>query len=228
MPYVVVKSRRLLVGGPSLSPSRSSTSLHRTKPATSFRRRACTLLVSTIGAVLGALVLAPAAGAEAPAGRPEVAEFEVEFLTGMIDHHQMALHMSELCLDKGVHAEVLALCGRISGSQAAEIQEMQSWLVDWYGTEHEPMMDDPAHHAQMMELEDLAGADFEIAFLQMMSEHHAMAVEEGRTCLRRAGHSELRGLCRDIVATQLREIAQMESWLCRWYRDCRFTHLRTA
>ena len=205
-----------------------STPLPRRTPATSRRRRSSTLIVATIGAALAAILLAPAAGAEAPAGQPEVAEFEVEFLTGMIDHHQMALHMSELCLDKAVHAELLALCSRISGAQATEIEEMQGWLVDWYGTEHEPMMDDPAHHAQMMELEDLSGTGFEIAFLQMMSEHHAMAVEEGVACLSRAGHSELRGLCRAIVATQLREIAQMERWLCRWYGDCRFTYLRAA
>ncbi len=71
-------------------------------------------------------------------------------------------------------------------------------------------------------------SEFEIAFLTMMSEHHAMAVTEGRDCLRRAEHSELRSLCGDIVSTQLREIAQMESWLCLWYGDCRFTFLRAA
>ncbi len=56
-------------------------------------------------------------------------------------------------------------------------------------------------------------SEFEIAFLTMMSEHHAMAVAEGRDCLRAAEHRELRSLCRNIVSTQLREIAQLESWL---------------
>lgn len=184
-------------------------------------------IASILAVVLSAGLFAPAAGAEAPAGDPEVAAFEVEFLTGMIDHHQMALHMSDLCLQKAEHAELLDLCRTIQASQAAEIDEMQGWLVDWYGIEHAPMMDDPAHHAQMIELEGLSGADFEIAFLTMMSEHHAMAVEDGRTCLRMAGHRELRALCRDIVATQLREIARMESWLCSWYGDCRFAYLRS-
>jgi len=101
-------------------------------------------------------------------------------------------------------------------------------LAGDYGIEHEPMMDDPVHHEQMMELGTLSGAEFEIAFLTMMSEHHAMAVDEGRDCLRAAEHRELRSLCGNIVSTQLREIAQMESWLCRWYGDCRFTFLRAA
>lgn len=171
-----------------MSSFRASTPLHLPTSPTSLRRGPCKLALSTIGAVLAALLVAPAAGAHAPAAQPEVAEFEVEFLTGMIDHHQMALHMSDLCLDKAVHAEVL----------------------------------------KMMELENLSGAGFEIAFLQMMSEHQAMPVEDGSECLRRAGHSELRSLCGDIVATQLREIAQMEAWLCRWYGDCRFTYLRSS
>jgi uncharacterized protein (DUF305 family) len=185
-------------------------------------------ILSTIAAVLSAVLLAPAAGAAAPASDPEAASFEVEFLTGMIDHHQMALHMSELCLQKAERAEVLDLCGTIQSTQGAEIAEMQGWLVDWYGIQHEPMMDDPAHHAQMMELEGLSGADFEMAFLNMMSEHHAMAVEDGRACLGGAGHRELRALCRDIVVTQLREIARMESWRCRWYGDCAFAYLRSS
>lgn len=173
-------------------------------------------------------LVAPAASADAPAARPAAAQFEVEFLEMMIDHHQMALHMSDLCLERAVSEDLVALCGRIAGSQAAEIEQMQGWLLDWYGITHEPMMDDPVHHEQMMELEMLSGEEFEIAFLQMMSEHHSMAVEDGTECLRRAEHRELLGLCGEIVVTQLQEIAQMESWLCRWYGDCRFTYLRRA
>lgn len=191
-------------------------------------RRSLHMIVAGLiaGAAIG--LVAPAANADVPAASPAAAQFEVEFLEMMIDHHQMALHMSNLCLERAVSDDLVALCGQITGSQAAEIEQMQSWLLDWYGIEHEPMMDDPAHHEQMMELEMLSGEEFEIAFLQMMSEHHAMAVEEGTECLRRAEHRELRSLCGQIVVTQLREIAQMEGWLCRWYGDCRFTYLRRA
>ena len=177
---------------------------------------------------MGVLLLAPPASADSPASDPDAAAFEVEFLEMMIDHHQMAVHMSMTCLDKAVHSELRRLCERIMESQAEEISLMQEWLLDWYGIEHEPQMDDPVHHEQMMELEELSGSEFEIAFLQMMSEHHAMAVEDGRECLSSAEHRELLRLCRSIVLTQLREIRQMEMWLCRWYGDCRFAFLRSA
>lgn len=192
------------------------------------RRRSPLMLVSALIAGSAIFLVAPGASAAAPASSPAAAEFEVEFLEMMMDHHQMALHMADLCLEKAVNEDLVALCGTIAESQAEEIERMQGWLLDWYGIEREPMMDDPAHQERMMELEMLSGEEFEMAFLQMMSEHHAMAVGEATECLRRAEHRELRGLCRQIVVTQLREIAQMERWLCRWYGDCRFTSLRRA
>lgn len=204
------------------------------RPTTRHTRRTCCrrglgrLIAVTSLALVTALVVATPASANAPAASPRAAEFEVQFLEDMIDHHQMALHMGELCLEKAVHDELGGLCETIIASQAAEIEAMQGWLSGWYGIDHEPMMNDPAHHQQMEELGRLSGAQFEIAFLQMMSEHHAMAVGEGLQCLRSAEHSELRGLCGEIVVTQLAEIAQMERWLCRWYGDCRFTYLRSA
>lgn len=56
----------------------------------------------------------------------------------------------------------------------------------------------------------------------MMVEHHAMAVVEGMECLRQASHHELRALCANIVSSQIREIVQMQVWLCLWYGECDF------
>lgn len=73
----------------------------------------------------------------------------------------------------------------------------------------------------MPHLSRLSGADFEIAFMDMMIRHHAAAVREGEMCQARAYHAQLIDLCRNIVSTQSAEIAQMETWLCQWYRRCR-------
>lgn len=172
--------------------------------------------------VLLGLLLPTPASADAPAANDETAAFEVQFLTMMIDHHQMALHMSELCLERAVHDELVGLCEQIASSQSAEIETMQGWLAEWYGIDHEPSMDDPAHHGQMEHLATLSGEEFEQAFLEMMIEHHAMAVVEALECLGDAGHRELRGLCAGIVGSQLREIVRMQVWLCRWYGHCDF------
>ncbi len=41
---------------------------------------------------------------------PPAAQFEVEFLEMTIDHNGMALHISDMCLEKAVHPEFAALC----------------------------------------------------------------------------------------------------------------------
>ncbi len=69
-------------------------------------------------------------------------------------------------------------------------------------------------------LASLSGAEFEIAFMEMMIEHHEAAIREAEECLRRAYHRQLRRLCENIIETQSAEIEQMQTWLCQWYGIC--------
>lgn len=191
-------------------------------PTSSSRSHRRLMAIPAVLVAFVALFLPSPAAADAPAQDPDAAAFEVDFLKMMIDHHQMAVHMSELCLDRAVHDDLLALCEEIIASQAAEIEQMQGWLADWYGIEYEPSMDDPAHRQEIEHLQMLTGEEFEVAFLEMMVEHHAMAVAEAAECLREASHRELRRLCAGIISAQVREIVRMQVWLCRWYGDCDF------
>lgn len=158
--------------------------------------------------------------ASAPAPEPSVAKYEVDFLKGMIDHHAMAVAMGEMCLEKDlIHTELEQTCASIVQVQSAEIVEMQGWLQSWYGIEYEPEMK-PGSMKQMEKLASLDGAEFEIAFMEMMIKHHSKAVKEGQHCIDRAYHEELIEACEDIVTSQTAEIELMESWLCQWYGLC--------
>jgi uncharacterized protein (DUF305 family) len=150
-----------------------------------------------------------------PASSTRVGNFEVRFMTMMIDHHAMAVEMSRMCLDKATRSELRGLCGRMMSAQAAEIETMRSWLQAWYGLDHAPR---PMDGGEMAKLAVLEGEAFEIAFMKTMSRHHRTAVIEGQKCTERAEHAMLRALCEEMVATQKREIQQMETWLCLWYR----------
>ncbi len=148
-----------------------------------------------------------------PAARP----FDVRFLEGMIDHHAMAVHMSELLHAQAVHPELRALGDSIAVHQAAEIVLMQGWLQQWYGRTHKPstMM------ASMQMLEKLKGEPFEQEYLRMMIRHHASAVRQAKDCARRGKHTELHDLCHRIEQSQQLEIVTMKDWLCRWYQRCK-------
>lgn len=168
--------------------------------------------------VFGAAV-APVA-ADDPAPNPGTANYEIKFMQDMIDHHHMAIMMAEMCLEKAVHPELEAMCQDIIATQSAEIQQMQTWLADWYGIQYEPQMH-PGHMQMMERMAMMTPEEFEMHFMETMIRHHRQAVREAETCVRRAYHDELQSLCENIIVTQTAEIQQMEAWLCEWYGICR-------
>ena len=56
-------------------------------------------------------------------------EFDREFLTRMIAHHEGAIEMAETELADGVNAQAKQMAADITESQAAEIEEMKSLLA---------------------------------------------------------------------------------------------------
>lgn len=172
-------------------------------------------------AVIALAAFSAPVSAEEPAPRRAEANFEVRFLEGMIDHHAMAVEVSEICVEKDVRAELEARCAQIIASQSQQIEMMQGWLADWYGIEYEPEM--TMGDVRMMErMEAMTTAEFEVAYMEMMIRHHRTAIREAERCLDRAYHSELLTLCGGIIEEQAAEMELFSGWLCDWYDVCRF------
>lgn len=195
-------------------------------PRTILRQALASIAALTL-TLVGLLALGSPAQADAPAPDRQTARYEVRFMTTMIDHHAMAIEMSQICLDKAVHPELENMCSQIIAAQQSEIETMQGWLAAWYGVEHEPTMS-TGDVRSMKKLERLEGADFEIAFMKSMSRHHWKAVAEAEKCVETAYHDELVSMCEDIIAAQLAEIDQMQNWLCQWYDRCEGRPSKTA
>jgi uncharacterized protein (DUF305 family) len=60
-------------------------------------------------------------------------DFDRMFLQMMIPHHEGAIDMAQLALEQAEHSEIKTLAQDIVTTQRAEIQEMQTYLRDWYG-----------------------------------------------------------------------------------------------
>lgn len=157
-----------------------------------------------------------------PAAAPSGKQFETRFLKNMIDHHAMAVHMAQACSTRAEHGELRQLCEEMKTMQQQEIAQMQTWLQSWYGVSHHPHMK-KGEMVQMERLEDLNGRAFEIAFMDMMTQHHRQAIREAEQCVRRAKHGELKDLCQHMHKMQQSEIAKMKDWLCQWYQKCSST-----
>lgn len=190
------------------------------KPQDSVRRGTLLVLALMLIAVALAGFTTPAR-AEAPAPPTSTARFETRFMMDMIDHHAMAVHMAEMCLEKAIHEELEATCAEIIATQSAEIEMMQTWLADWYGISYEPEMT-PGMMNQMEKMAAMSSEEFEIHFMEEMIRHHQGAIREAEQCLKHAYHVELLGLCENIIETQRAEIEQMAAWLCEWYDICRY------
>ena len=60
-------------------------------------------------------------------------EFDKAFLQEMIAHHQGAVAMAQLAVQRAKHAEIQRMAREIIASQTKEISTMRGWLQSWYG-----------------------------------------------------------------------------------------------
>lgn len=76
----------------------------------------------------------PAQGDEAEQEQPgagDHSEADVEFLTGMIPHHQQAVTMSEMAPENAENPQVREMADKILAAQGPEIETMSGWLTEW-------------------------------------------------------------------------------------------------
>lgn len=65
-------------------------------------------------------------------GKLEGAVFEIRLMDIMIKHNRQVIRVSDKCLERAYHPELLKLCRNIAATQTMQIEKMQSWLCDWY------------------------------------------------------------------------------------------------
>ena len=186
----------------------------------------------TGGLIAGVVVLAgcsdssddTAAGSDASTSASASAEFndaDVEFVQGMIPHHEGALEMAQLAEGRAQDPRVLDLASRIEAAQDPEIETMTGWLEDWGQSESDDMggMDhgsgdmDMGMDMDMSGLEAASGAEFDRMFLEMMTEHHQGAVDMAKTEIADGQNVDAVALAEEISSSQTAEIVEMQTLL---------------
>lgn len=158
---------------------------------------------------------------------------DVHFMTHMIGHHAQAVDMSRLAPTHGANPAVRRLAERIINAQQDEIATMQQWLRDrkqpvpearasatmrmtTNGVEHEMKMPGMLTDAQMKQLGEARGPDFDRLFLTFMIQHHrgAVAMVEELFGTDGAGQDEtVFRFATDVNVDQVTEIARMQQML---------------
>lgn len=142
------------------------------------------------------------------------------FAMDMIAHHQQAIDMADMLLDKqGVDDRVTALAREIKAAQDPEIEAMKGWLEDLGIMTDDSGMEGMDHSGGMMSDEDMAaldgatGADASTLFLTQMTEHHRGAIAMAQQELDNGESADALALAQKIIDTQTAEIATMQSIL---------------
>ncbi len=149
------------------------------------------------------------------------------FIEQMIPHHEGAIAMSRIALDRSTRPEIRQLAEAIIDSQSREITQMRSWYLAWYGREVPTgnpslggmMMGGGMHGGADQDVASLrAAADFDREFLAEMIPHHQMAVMMARMLEAGTTRSEMTDFAASIISDQSREIEQMQEWYAAWYK----------
>jgi uncharacterized protein (DUF305 family) len=204
---------------------------------------AASLLLAAALTVAGASP-APAQAAAPPAENSGIAKAhadslrypytagDVQFMSHMIGHHAQALVMAGWAPSHGANPEVLRLADRIINAQNDEIATMQQWLRDrrqpvpeakpgpmtmvMNGMEHQMLMPGMLTDAQMKELDQARGKEFDRLFLRYMIQHHRGAVSMVNDLFGTTGAAQdetVFKFANDVQVDQSTEIARMEKML---------------
>lgn len=177
----------------------------------------------------------PSSSAEAPAATPmastpaeaptnssaaEHNDADTVFAQMMTVHHEGALEMSELAVEKAESKDVGELAATIEAAQGPEIELMQSWLTAWdeplapsghVGMDHGGMdMNGMSQEQVMAELQQESGPGFDEQFLTAMIAHHEGAVMMADVELSTGQNADALDLAQRIIDAQESEIEQMQ------------------
>jgi uncharacterized protein (DUF305 family) len=194
-----------------------------------------------------ALVVAVLAGGEAVAGRHESSrtghrhggttephpapsnpgqgdDVERAFVTGMVPHHQAAIEMAQVVLDRGRNPKVRALAQSIIDDQQNEINEMSAFAERKWGFRPERHRSGPMGvlmgmpiSMDMSAMADHMSTTTQVdrMFLQMMIPHHAAAISMADELFNQGSDQRLVRMARTVMSSQAREIARMQDLLDR-------------
>ena len=142
---------------------------------------------------------------------------EQEFLEQMVPHHESAIEMATVALEKADRTEVRRLAQQIIVAQESEIADMKEWHREWFGGELVASTTGSHAHVDMTELEEATGAEFDRAFLRIMIPHHASAIVMAEGVMMGSSREEVGMLADEIIAAQAKEIGQMQQWRETWF-----------
>ena len=145
---------------------------------------------------------------------------DVDFMQGMMPHHQGAIDMAKAVLQYGKDPEVKTLAENVIKAQEGEIAFMKDWLgrvvqSSLVVSPESAKGNEQAMGTMMKNMAVPYTGDADADFLKSMIPHHQGAIDMAKVALQFAKDPEVLKLAQDVVKAQESEIAFMTGWLAK-------------
>lgn len=155
---------------------------------------------------------------------PSPQEIDRTFISGMVLHHEAAIEMAQVEVQRGQRPVVKQLAQQIITAQEGEIKELQQIAQQDFNftpsttlpasTQQGILMGQPILMNFQQDINDRKSApDPDMMFLQLMIPHHAMAIVQADTQMMYGNNQRLKTISQNIVSSQSHEIGEMEGML---------------
>ena len=149
---------------------------------------------------------------------PMTGKPDLDFVQGMMPHHQGAIDMAKVVLQYGKDPEIKKLAEGVVKAQEGEIAFMKDWLVK-EGQAAFPVVPDSAKaneqamSVMMKSMSATYSGDADVDFVNGMIPHHQGAIDMAKVAQQFAKDPSLLKLAGDILGAQEGEITFMKDWL---------------
>jgi len=167
-------------------------------------------------------------GTNAPAAPEADRAAERGFLEAMVPHHESAIEMAKMAVERAESPEIKKLATAIRDAQQPEIEQMRKIHQRLFGSPLKP--NEAGHEALGLSAEEagMAGHDdamkmletadpFDRAFIDAMVPHHKGAVKMAQAVLSKTNDAELKALAQAIIDAQMREVTEMNAFRTKHY-----------
>ena len=147
-------------------------------------------------------------------------DFDTDFSSMMIQHHQGAIDMAKIEVSKGTDEKVKRMAQNIIAKQTEEQGKLTEIVDSYKSKQSKPDSTHAEHrlHDVMINMMDkMKGMEManntDKDFLMMMIPHHESAIEMSKSELSFGKNSQLKQLAQKGITDQTKEIYEFKNWL---------------
>ena len=130
------------------------------------------------------------------------------FVAHMIPHHEIGMELMEVATTHADDVRLRRLVFEMGDYHHSDMGSLLRWSTEW-GVERSDDFPGDISDETLQRLESLAGAKFDVAWLEVMIDHHEGALDISRAALEHGARRDVEDLARSTIEVQSREITEM-------------------